>query len=195
MSTFSSTVIVSSRLKNWKTMPTCARRSVASWLSSRPTRLSARDHDLALVGPVETGDEVQQRRLAAPRRSHDRDELARPDVEIRAPQRPDRGQLRLERPVQRPCRDHIAGHRICLRRPVVGSGPFDPSRVSTRGPQIRSRTQGRPPVSRGCAPRSNPPDVRHRLSRPAAAPRSCRRGGGRARPVARRTMMRVQAPT
>ena len=38
--------------------------------------LLAGDHDRALVGEVEAGDEVEQRRLAAARRAHDGDELA-----------------------------------------------------------------------------------------------------------------------
>jgi hypothetical protein len=44
---------------------------------------------MAIRRAVETGDEVQQRRLAAPRRSHDRHELAPPDVEVHAPEGPD----------------------------------------------------------------------------------------------------------
>ncbi len=39
------------------------------------------DGDRAARRPVEPGDQVQQRRLAAARRSHDRDGFARPDLE------------------------------------------------------------------------------------------------------------------
>ena len=66
----------SSRLKNWNTMPMWRRRMRASSSSLLPGDLLAGDHDLAVVGDVEAGDQVEQRRLAAARRAHDRDELA-----------------------------------------------------------------------------------------------------------------------
>ena len=59
--------------------------------------LLAGEHDLAVVGGVEAGDEVEQRRLAAARRAHDRDELAGAEVEVDAAQGPHRRELRLER--------------------------------------------------------------------------------------------------
>src|SRR5262249_21253037 len=55
------------------------------------------DLDLTLVGDVETRDQVQQRRLPAARRTHDRDELARLHVEIHTSQRTHRRQVGLER--------------------------------------------------------------------------------------------------
>ena len=46
----------------------------------------AGDHDLAFVRTVEPADEIEQRRLAGARRAHQRDELARLDLEIQAVQ-------------------------------------------------------------------------------------------------------------
>ncbi len=105
--TFSSTVMPSSRLKNWNTMP--------MWLAPHARELVlvaagdrlAGDRDLALVGDVESRDEVQQRRLAAARRPHDRDELARRDVEVDAAQRAHRRELGLERLADAPHRAHV----------------------------------------------------------------------------------------
>ena len=58
-------------------MPMCLRRMTASWFSSMPDDRLAGHGDLALVGHVEPGDEVEQRRLAAARGAHDGHELAR----------------------------------------------------------------------------------------------------------------------
>ena len=68
-----------SRLKDWKTKPTWSRRILVSWLSYQPRRVRGRR---ATPGPtvdgVEAGEAVHQRRLARPRRPHDRGEPARP---------------------------------------------------------------------------------------------------------------------
>ena len=72
----------------------------------------AGDGDLALVGHVEAGDDVEQRRLAAARRSHHRDELAAADVEVGAAQRPHRGGVLLERA------EHLADARRRGRVPT-----------------------------------------------------------------------------
>ncbi len=48
--------------------------------------IGAVDEDLAAVGPVESGDEVEQRRLADAGLAHDADELATCDLEVEAPQ-------------------------------------------------------------------------------------------------------------
>ena len=58
--------------------------------------LLAGEQDRALVGLVEAGDEVEERRLPAARRAHDRDELAGGHLEVGAPQGPHRGVLGLE---------------------------------------------------------------------------------------------------
>ena len=107
----------SSRLKNWKTMPMWRRRMRASSSSVLPGHLLAREHDLAVVGGVEPGDQVEQRRLAAARRAHDRDELAVAEVEVHAAQGPDRRELGLER-LPRPAHRQ---HRFHQLPPLVGS--------------------------------------------------------------------------
>ena len=86
----------SSRLKNWNTMPMWRRRMRASSSSFVPVIDLAGDRDLAVVGDVEPGDEVEQRRLAAARRTHDRDELprARRRGRRRAARAPARARLR-----------------------------------------------------------------------------------------------------
>src|SRR5207244_8285381 len=56
----------------------------------------AGEKDFATARRLEPGDEVQQRRLAAPRWTHDRDELARVDRQVDSPQRSDGRPLRLE---------------------------------------------------------------------------------------------------
>ena len=63
----------------------------------RPVDALAGDFDRAVVDGVETGDDVQQRRLAAAGRSGDRDELAVGDVEVDTAQRAYRRQLGGER--------------------------------------------------------------------------------------------------
>ena len=68
----------------------------ASSSSLVPVSVSPASDDLAVVGEVEPGDEVEQRRLAAARRTHDRDELARRDVEVDAAQGAHRRELGLE---------------------------------------------------------------------------------------------------
>ena len=78
---FSATVSTGTRLKNWYTIPIRLRRSRvrASSLSDDsgvPSQL-----DLARVGRVEAAQQVEQGRLARPRRTHDRREPSRLDLE------------------------------------------------------------------------------------------------------------------
>jgi len=63
----------SSRLKNWKTRPTCRRRNRAV---AEPVDPLAADPDRPGGGPVQPGDEVEQRGLATAGWSHDGDGLA-----------------------------------------------------------------------------------------------------------------------
>ncbi len=69
-----------------------------------------RDGHGPFVGAVEARDHVEQRRLAAPRGTHDRDELPGRDVEARAPQRAHRRVLGFEGPVDRPEADDRLAH-------------------------------------------------------------------------------------
>jgi hypothetical protein len=85
--TFSSVLIPSSRLKNWKTKPMCSRRIRARAFSSVPVSDRPGEPDLAAAGLVDAGDEVQQRRLPAARGPHDRDELAAVELEVDAAER------------------------------------------------------------------------------------------------------------
>ena len=105
--------MLSSRLKNWKTMPMCLRRMIASSSSDLPTSDSPASVISPSVGGVEAGDEVEQRRLAATRRAHDRDELARLHREVDAAQRAHGRALGLEVLAQAP------GHED---RALVGHG-------------------------------------------------------------------------
>src|SRR5256886_14052251 len=50
----------------------------------------AREHVGAAVGDVQAAENVHERRLSRPRRSHDRDELRGPDIQIHPTQRVDR---------------------------------------------------------------------------------------------------------
>ena len=80
-STLSTTVRSSRRLKNWKIIPTRFRRKRAApvspaWSIRVPATVTP-----PLVGRSRPGDQVQQRRLAAARRAHDRDGLAGGDLE------------------------------------------------------------------------------------------------------------------
>jgi hypothetical protein len=50
--------------------------------------------------PIEAAEQVQQRRLAAPRRSHDADELALGDGQVDAAQRRDRHAVGLVGPLE-----------------------------------------------------------------------------------------------
>ena len=79
------------RWKNWNTSPTWRRRSRASRVLLELLGPHAGERDGALVGPVEPGDQVQQRRLAAARRPHQSDELTGPHGEIDPAQRAHRG--------------------------------------------------------------------------------------------------------
>ena len=85
---------------------------IASSLSVLPTSDSPATDDLALVGHVEAGDDVEQRRLAAARGAHHRDELAAADVEVGAAQRPHGRRVLLERA------EHLAAPRRRGRVPT-----------------------------------------------------------------------------
>ncbi len=75
-STLSATVRSSSRLKNWKTMPIFARRYRAEAGLAQLVDPQSVDRDGARARPVEPGDQVEQRRLAAAGRPEDGDCLA-----------------------------------------------------------------------------------------------------------------------
>ena len=75
--TFSRTVIPSSRLKNWKTMPMWRRRSCDKFVLGTAGDQLAGHRDRALVGNVEPGDQVE------------RVDLPHPDGPIRATKSPD----------------------------------------------------------------------------------------------------------
>ena len=98
--TFSSTLMPSSRLKNWNTIPMCRRRRIASSSSRLADQRLARQRHLTVGRRVEPGDEVEQRRLPATRRPHHRDELGRAHREVDAAQRAHRRALRFERLAQ-----------------------------------------------------------------------------------------------
>ena len=87
----------SKRLKNWKTIPMWRRRSCDSSSSVRPVTSSPGDRDRPLVGDIEPGDQVEERRFAATGRAHERHEVPGRDHQVGAPQRPHRCVLRLER--------------------------------------------------------------------------------------------------
>ncbi len=79
--TFSSTVSVEIRLKNWKTKPIRARRnSVRARSSSAETSQPSMTMPPA-VGAVDAGDQVEQRRLARAAAAEQRHQLAAGDVE------------------------------------------------------------------------------------------------------------------
>jgi len=71
-----------SKLKNWKMNPTFSRLTRVSSSSESPESARPPIRTSPEVGPVEAADEVEQRRLARPRRPDDRDHLAGPDGEI-----------------------------------------------------------------------------------------------------------------
>ena len=113
--TFSSTLMPSSRLKNWNTMPMWrAAHDRELVLASCPTSDSPASDDLAVGRRVEPGDEVEQRRLAATRRPHHRDELAGRHREVDAAQRAHRARLRTRTFLRRP--------RVDEDRALVGHG-------------------------------------------------------------------------
>ena len=108
-------------------MPMWRRRMMASWFSSMPTIDVAGDGDVALVGHVEAGDQVEQGRLAAARRAHHGDELAAGQGRGRRPAAP--------APAQCPAR------RSGRRR-----GPPRPGRLGRLAGSGRRRA-GRPPAA------------------------------------------------
>ena len=67
------------------------------WTERLTRELLAGQMDLAVVADVETGNEIEQGRLARPGRPHDREELRRVDLEVDPPQRPNRSQFRFGR--------------------------------------------------------------------------------------------------
>ena len=80
---FSRAVSVGTRLNGWKTNPRRSRRSRVSALSESAVQLDVADAHRARASPVEAGEAVHQRRLAGPRRAHDRGELARGQAQAR----------------------------------------------------------------------------------------------------------------
>ena len=74
---FSSAVSVGTRLKDWKTKPIWSRRSRVSALSLSLVSSVSPTYDLPLVGGVQRGAAVHQRRLARARGPHHGGELAR----------------------------------------------------------------------------------------------------------------------
>ena len=62
----------------------CSRRNTRERVVVERGEIDAVDRDRAGIGPLEPGDEVEQRRLADARLADDRDELAARDVERQA---------------------------------------------------------------------------------------------------------------
>ena len=83
----SRTVSVGSRLKNWKTKPTCSRRTRVSSSSPIAERSRSLRRMRAAGRPIHRAAQVQQRRLAAAGRPHQRDEVAGLDLERDAGER------------------------------------------------------------------------------------------------------------
>ncbi len=81
------------------------------------------DDDLALVGLVQPGEDVQQRRLPTAGRTHQGDELAVGDVQVDAAQRAYRRQLGLERPADATCLQ--CGHHLKCPSPVRGRAEWE----------------------------------------------------------------------
>ncbi len=82
--TLRATLRCGSRWKAWNTKPMRARRTRVRAVSSRLREVAALEQDLARVGHVEPGDEVEQRGLADAGLAHDRDVLARLHRELEA---------------------------------------------------------------------------------------------------------------
>jgi hypothetical protein len=109
-------------LKNWKTNPMCRRRRCVS--SSRSSRQATPgENDLAVTQRLEAGDKVQQRRLAAPGRAGDGDDLALSDNQVDSAQRPHGDSLGLEGLAEadghqdfRRCRHTTTVNRACADR-------------------------------------------------------------------------------
>ena len=120
--------------------------------SSSPTIDCAGHGDVALVGPVEPGHDVEQRRLPASRRAHDGHELARLDLEVGSPQGPYRSRLPLEGR-NTPRTSTASGRTSGLARMPSGPAPRWSSAASrARGDSFRPPTRpaagGRALVSR-----------------------------------------------
>ena len=80
-STLRAAVSTGSRLYIWKTKPMCRARHAGELAARQRVDAIARDVDRALGRRVEPADQVEQRRLAGAGRSHQREEVARGDVE------------------------------------------------------------------------------------------------------------------
>ena len=84
--TFSSAVKSGRSWWNWKTKPIVRLRNAASRAPERPASDWPPISTVARVRPVERPEQVQQRRLARPRRADDRHHLPRLDREVDPPQ-------------------------------------------------------------------------------------------------------------
>ena len=82
--TFSTTVSVGSSWKNWKMTPTVRPRQSATWPSVRSLSSWPATVTVAGGGPVDAGDHVDERRLAAAGLADDGDELAVVDLQVDA---------------------------------------------------------------------------------------------------------------
>ena len=87
----SPSVSVGSRLKNWNTKPMRSRRTRVSSSSASGAERAALERDAARRWPIHGAAQVQQRRLAAARRAHQRHEVAALDRERHAVERADGG--------------------------------------------------------------------------------------------------------
>ena len=75
-STFSCTVMLGMRLKDWKTMPTVRKAIVREFEAGQFREIASLHDDAAAGGTVEPGDEVQERRFAGARAAEQGDEIA-----------------------------------------------------------------------------------------------------------------------
>ena len=117
---------------------------IASSSSVLPTSDSPASDDLAVGRRVEAGDEVEQRRLAATRRAHHRDELAGRHREVDAAQRAHRRALGLERLAQ-PAR---LARRTRVRRCSLASTRSLPSACSSNDVDAVRAHRRLPPLDR-----------------------------------------------
>ena len=162
--TFSRTVRSSSRWKNWKTKPTFARRNRAAAVSLRRSTRTPSTTISPDVGRSSAADEVEQRRLAAARRAHDRGDPPGLDVEVD----------RVERGARR--------SRVALADAAQRDDRFHRVASMPAGCVAFLQAGARPPAASSAARReSAPPDGRSRRGRPqfggeASSDRSDARG-------------------
>ena len=175
---------VSEAPASWKTI--CGRPPVA-------------EHDLAVVGLQQTGDDPQQRRLAASALAHERDRFAGHDVELDAAQRLEL----LPLPDPRLQRERLVRGRTCAPRTCRASSSAAPA---TRGTGVASRvsasdasrehrragTRRLPDATARAGARAGPRRTRRRGGRTAA--RTGNPAGGRAGRAARPAASRADAP-